>query len=150
MKCISSAELLLQNPDDTRKTRKVEFEELMRELSSVPELHIRYEDFKKVLKDHRTMCSFLVTHNDQLKGVAIAVCIITCLGDVALIRDVVVTESLRGKGYGRKLIEHLEEQGINSAYNIRKWELVTRPERKLDGFYRALGFKKVSVDRFVK
>ena len=148
MHCITSAELLLRNPDDAIKKRRVEFEALMRELSSLADLEISYVQFRRLLRDERTVGSFLVADNDSMQGLAVATYIVTSLGDVMWIQDIVVTSALRRKGFGAMLVKHLMQQSKSSNFEIEKWVLDTRPERDVGGFYEALGFQRLSVDRY--
>lgn len=97
------------------------------------------DELKIILESETTHFFVIETENDVIAGI-LTLCIISIpSGTKALIEDVVVDESSRGKGYGEELMRYaLEYAGSKGAGAV---ELTSRPSRvAANRLYRKLGF----------
>lgn len=78
---------------------------------------------------------------ESIKGFAMLVLYACSIDKRAIIEDVIVHDSLRGQGYGRKLTEALIE--IATEYNVDNINLTSSPHREAaNNLYLSMGFEK--------
>ena len=90
---------------------------------------------------------FLLLYKGDVMGMLTIGTYASPTGTKAWIEDVVVDEKLRGKGFGRKLVEHAidycKEQGINTVY------LTSNPKRlAANVLYQAVGFERKETNMY--
>ncbi len=95
--------------------------------------------FRAVIDSGTTHFFTLETENNKIAGI-LSLCIYPIpTSTKAWIEDVVVDETLRGKGYGRILMTHAIEFARSTG--ARSIELTSRPSRiAANRLYRELGF----------
>lgn len=96
------------------------------------------ETYKKMLMDEAYLL-LVAKEDNNVIGSVLGICCKSLVGSFLVIEDVVVKESLRGKGIGRKLMESLDEfaKTKHCDYAI----LVSSGFRKeAHKFYESVGF----------
>src|SRR3989344_7781191 len=84
---------------------------------------------------------WVATENNKIIGMATLVFVVKPAGIVADLEDVVVDESMRGKGVGRALCEKAIESARSRG--VRAIRLTSRPERvAANKLYQKLGFEQ--------
>jgi ribosomal protein S18 acetylase RimI-like enzyme len=115
-----------------------------------PETHIPSKDELKVILESQTTHFFVIENESDIIAGILTLCIYSIpSGTKAVIEDVVVDESSRGKGYGEALMRFaLEYAGSKGAGAV---DLTSRPSRvAANRLYHKLGFvlRKTNVYRY--
>ncbi|MFV0391279.1 MAG: GNAT family N-acetyltransferase [Paludibacteraceae bacterium] len=113
------------------------FEELLPQLDTSVAL-LSFQELESIISSSNTIL-FAGEENDKIVGTLSLVLHQIPTGRKAWIEDVIVDESVRGKGYGKQLIRHAiafaGSKGFTSLY------LTSRPSRvEANRMYQNLGF----------
>lgn len=125
-------------PTDKKEIEKL-FEQLVGEKIKV--------NIKLLIKDKNANCIIL----EEDKGVVGFASLITHLipseGMVARVEDVIILETHRGKGYGRKIMEELIR--IAKKKKVKKINLTSNPKRvEARNLYTSMGFELYETEVF--
>ena len=103
------------------------------------------ETFNEILKMPNVHLFVMQDDNEILVGTTTVGIYSTPTGKKAWIEDVVIDETARGKGYGKKIVEHV----INFVRNlgVNKLSLTSNPSRiAANNLYKTLGFEKYETN----
>ncbi len=97
--------------------------------------------------DSKDIFLFIGTENDEIVGTISLVVYKIPTGNKAWIEDVIVDETARGKGYGRKLMLHAIE--FAKSRGISKINLTSNPTRiAANKMYQQLGFEQYITNMY--
>ncbi len=97
--------------------------------------------------DSKNTFLFAGTENDEIVGTISLVVYKIPTGNKAWIEDVIVDETMRGKGYGRKLMLHAIE--FAKSRGISKINLTSNPTRiAANKMYQQLGFEQYITNMY--
>lgn len=97
--------------------------------------------------DSKNTFLFAGTENDEILGTISLVVYKIPTGNKAWIEDVIVDETMRGKGYGRKLMLHAIE--FAKSNGISKINLTSNPTRiAANNMYQQLGFEQYITNMY--
>ena len=118
---------------------------LMRELS---EEHTVTEEMLRTVVNSPDCHLYLLRDGGKIAGCA-TLCVFTSpTGRKASIEDVVVHSSFRGRGFGRRLMEHVLQEARREA--PLEVHLTSRPSRvAANALYRSLGFTRRDTNAYV-
>ncbi len=103
-------------------------------------------DLQEVI-DNKDTFLFIGTENDEIVGTISLVVYKIPTGNKAWIEDVIVDETARGKGYGRKLMLHAIE--FAKSRGISKINLTSNPTRiAANRMYQQLGFEQYITNMY--
>lgn len=116
---------------------------LMIQLS--PRLSLTEERLRIVLEDNAIRLFVARDAGGRIVGCA-SLCLMDALsGKKGRVEDVVVCEEFRGRGLGRRLVEHVIAEA--RAMGQEELQLTSRPSRvAANGLYRSLGFEAVETN----
>ena len=100
-----------------------------------------------LVKDNRTNCIVLEENEKVIGFGSLIVHQVPSEGFVARVEDVIVLESHRGKGYGRKIMEELIK--IARKKKVNKINLTSNPKRvAARNLYNSIGFEMYDTGVF--
>lgn len=112
---------------------------LMRELS--PETRLTAQNIQEAVSTAGTRFFAATDDAGHIVGCASLCVFCSPTGRKASVEDVVVSQSARGQGLGRRLMEHLLEYACRELTDV-DLHLTSRPHRvAANELYRSLGFK---------
>jgi N-acetylglutamate synthase-like GNAT family acetyltransferase len=104
-------------------------------------------DVKSLIRDKNIHCAVLEYENNVIGFGSLIVHQVPSKGKVARVEDVVILETERGKGYGRKIMEELIK--IARKKKVKNINLTSSPKRvEARKLYKSLGFETVETDLF--
>ena len=114
------------------------FEKLLSQLSD--NIKLTKENLSEVINSKDTYI-FVAEEDGEIIGILTLITYLIPSGRKSWIEDVVVNNNIRGKGIGRKLVQHAIDHA--SAMGITKIDLTSSFERvATNELYQKMGFKK--------
>ncbi len=95
--------------------------------------------------DRNRFVGFLLTENDKIIAATFGHAKTWWTNDLIYIDELFVSPESRGKGYGKKLLEHTEEYAVTEGYEVIT--LMTNKHMPAFEFYQHLDY--ISADHFV-
>lgn len=118
---------------------------LMHELSSTSFCNATILD--DILND-KNAHAYVIREEGHVVGAGTLCVMHTLEFTIANIESVVVSSLLRGKGYGRKLVEYMISEA--RSFNVRSIHLTSNPKRlAANELYQRLGFRKYETNCYV-
>jgi GNAT superfamily N-acetyltransferase len=89
---------------------------------------------------------FVLRDRGRVAGMANALCTVSTAegGPVVLLEDVIVAKDYRGRGLGRRLVEHVLDWARREGY-LRVTLLVDEANTRVFPFYESLGFARSAM-----
>lgn len=138
----------VSNSYTIRKLEKSDFEEVRMMINSAFDFVLTFYDDYKIEKFMESGYSFVACHNDEILGVILGYLVPDLNLDVIYIDTLVVAESARGSGIGKKLLAQVSKQAQFDKVHI----LRLQTEKNSDAYqiYKHLGFCETKLVQMKK